>query len=229
MDTEDVATQAAADVETVEPVRAGGHRADGARRRVVLVALVAAASVVALVVAVLGAFSPPQVPVTYADGGTALPPWPAPADPAEGVRAAGLHAAPAEGMVQHFHVHLDLLVDGRPVPVPANIGIDVRQQIYAEIHTHADTGVVHAEADRTDTAFTLGQLFVEWGVRLDADHLGGLTAEDGKSLRAYVDGRPLAGDPARLRLVDHQEIVLAYGAEAPSPVPSTFDFVANPT
>lgn len=207
----------------------GGVAPAGARRRLVLAAVVAAASVVALVVAVLGAIAPPRVPVTYADGGTALPPWPAPVDPAEGVRAAGLRAAPSEGMVQHFHVHLDLLVDGRPVTVPANIGIDVRQQLYSEIHTHAETGVVHAEAGSADTTFTLGQLFVEWGVRLDPGHLGGLPIGDGRQLWAYVDGRRLAGDPARLQLVDHQEIVLAYGTEPPAVVPSTFDFVANPT
>lgn len=194
-----------------------------------LVAVVAALSVVALVAAVLGLSAPPSVPVSYAGGGTALPPWPAPVDPAEGERAAGLKVAPSEGMVQHFHVHLDLLVDGRPVPVPANLGIDVQQQIYAEIHTHAETGVVHAESASTKTAFTLGQLFVEWGVRLDEHHLGGLQVGDGRRLWAYVDGQPLAGDPARLRLVDHQEIVLAYGSEPPAQVPSTFDFVANPT
>ena len=198
-------------------------------RRLLLAVLVASVSVVALVVAVLGLSAPPTVPATYAGGGTARPPWPAPVDPAEGVRAAGLQAAPSEGMVQHFHVHLDLLVDGQPVAVPANLGIDVREQLYAELHTHADTGVVHAEASSAETSFTLGQLFVEWGVRLDADHLGGLATGDGKQLWVYVDGRPLAGDPGRLRLVDHQEIVLAYGAEPPASVPSTFDFVANPT
>ncbi len=200
-----------------------------ARRRVVLLAAASAVAVLALVVAVAGLLAPPRVPAAYAGGGTALPPWPAPVDPVEGVRAAGLDAAPSEGLVQHFHAHLDVLVDGRAVPVPADIGIDVQRQLYAEIHTHAGTGVVHAEAADAGTTFTLGQLFVEWGVRLDADHLGGLGAGDGKRLRAYVDGRPLTGDPARLRLRDHQEIVLAFGAEPPSPVPATFDFAANPT
>ena len=199
------------------------------RRRLVLLALAASVAVVALVVAVLGLSAPPRVPSSYAGGGSALPPWPAPADPAVGVRAAGLTTAPSEGMVQHFHVHLDLLVDGQPVPVPANLGIDVRQQLYAELHTHAETGVVHAEAASTATTFTLGQLFVEWGVRLDEGHLGGLETGAGKQLWAYVDGRPLVGDPARLRLVDHQEIVLAYGSAPPAAVPATFDFVANPT
>ena len=194
-----------------------------------LLAAVAFALVVALVVAAAGTQNPPQVPSSYAGGGTSRPPWPAPVDPAEGVRAAGLDAAPSEGMVQHFHVHLDLLVDGTPVVVPANLGIDVQRQLYAELHTHAETGVVHAEAADPGTVFTLGQLFVEWGVRLDEDELGGLAAGGGKHLWAYVDGRPLAGDPARLRLVDHQEIVLAYGSEPPAQVPSTFDFVANPT
>lgn len=203
--------------------------ADDARRRLVLTALVGAVSVVALVAAVLGALAPPRVPASYAAGGTALPPWPAPAAPAEGVGAAGLRAAPSEGTVQHFHVHLDLLVDDRPVTVPANVGIDVVQQAYSEIHTHAETGVVHVEAASADTTFTLGQLFVEWGVRLDRAHLGGLEVGDGHRLWAYVDGRPLSGDPARLRLVDHQEIVLAYGTRPPAVVPSTFDFVANPT
>jgi len=199
------------------------------RRRLLLTAVVAAVSAVALGGAVVGLSAPPVVPASYAGGGTALPPWSAPDDPAEGVRAAGLDAAPSEGMVQHFHVHLDLLVDGRPVPVPANLGIDVRRQLYAELHTHADTGVVHAEAADPGTTFTLGQLFVEWGVRLDERHLGGLPVGDGRRLWAYVDGRPLAGDPARLTLVDHQEIVLAYGSTPPPSVPSTFDFVANPT
>jgi hypothetical protein len=213
----------------VAAVPEGATAVGARRRRLVLVGVVSAAAVLGLVVAVLGLSTPPRVPPTYAAGGTALPPWPAPADPAEGESAAGLHAAPSEGLVQHFHVHLDLLVDDQPVPVPANLGIDVRQQLYAELHTHAETGVVHAEAASTATTFTLGQLFVEWGVRLDEHHLGGLVVGGGKQLRAYVDGRPLVGDPARLRLVDHQEIVLAYGSEPPATVPSTFDFVANPT
>jgi hypothetical protein len=198
-------------------------------RRLVLLAIASTVAVLALVVAVLGLSAPPTVPLSYAGGGTALPPWPAPVDPAAGERAAGLEVAPSEGMVQHFHVHLDVLVDGAPVPVPADLGIDVRQQIYAEIHTHADSGVVHVEAGSPTTTFTLGQVFVEWGVRLDEHHLGGLLTGDGRRLWAYVDGRRLTGDPARLTLVDHQEIVLAYGVEPPSPVPATFDFVATPT
>lgn len=213
----------------VEAVAEGAAEPGVRRRRLVLVGIVSAAAVLALVVAVLGLLAPPTVPASYAGGGTALPPWPAPLDPAEGERAAGLKVAPSEGMVQHFHVHVDLIVDGRPVPVPANLGIDVQQQIYAELHTHAETGVIHAEAASPRTTFTLGQLFVEWGVRLDERHLGGLEAGNGKRLWAYVDGRPLTGDPARLQLVAHQEIVLAYASEPPSPVPSTFDFVANPT
>ena len=161
-------------------------------------------------------------------GGTSLPPWPAPADPGVFERSAGLAVAPSEGLVQHFHVHLDLLVDGRAVPVPANLGIDVRRQIYSELHTHADSGVVHAEAADAATTFTLGQLFGEWNVRLDAANLGGLRARDGRQLWAFVDGVEVVGDPATIRLADHQEIVLAYGTDRPGDVPDSFDFDAHP-
>ena len=132
-------------------------------------------------------------------------------------------------MVQHFHVHLDLLVDGRPVPVPANLGIDVQRQLYAELHTHAETGVVHAEAADPARRSRSGSSSSSGASGSTRTTSVGWQAGGGQHLWAYVDGRPLAGDPARLRLVDHQEIVLAYGSEPPSPVPSTFDFAANPT
>ncbi len=38
------------------------------------------------------------------DGG--LPPWPVPADPALGVKAAGLSMGPEQGMAEHYHAHL---------------------------------------------------------------------------------------------------------------------------
>ena len=121
--------------------------------------------------------------------GVALPPWPAPTDPEAGIQAAGLVANPMEGAVQHFHAHLDILVDGQPVVVPAYLGIDQRRGQYAELHTHDDSGILHVESGSTSLTFTLGQLFTEWGVKLDANDLGGLAAGNGKQLRAYVDGQ----------------------------------------
>ncbi len=158
-----------------------------------------------------------------------LPPWPAPTDPAAGEQAAGLTVLPGEGVRQHIHAHLDIEVDGQAVTVPEHLGIDVRRGLYAELHTHADSGVLHVESRDPAARFYLGQLFTEWGVRLNADQLGALNAGDGRRLYVYVDGQRVTGDPARIRLRDHQEILLAFGTEPPTDVPASFDFVKTPT
>ena len=75
------------------------------------------------------------------------------------------------------------------------------------LHTHLQTeGVLHVESP-TQERFSLGQFFAVWGVRLDATCLGGECAGDGKQLRAWVNGMPVAGDPTRIVLDEHQEIV----------------------
>lgn len=197
------------------------------RLRLLIAVLVTAVVVtVALFASPSADLERPMLPTERA--GTGLPPWPAPVDPVAGERAAGLDVLPTEGMAQHFHVHLDLLAYGRPVAVPAHIGIDVRQQLYAELHTHADSGVVHVEAASASTVFTLGQFFTLWGVALDDQRLGGLRAGPDKRLWAYVNGTLVAGDPSLITLADQQEIVLAYGRTPPTTIPDSFDFAAHP-
>ena len=48
----------------------------------------------------------------------------------------------------------------------------------------------------------------------------------GRRLQAWADGRPLRGDPGRLVLAEHQEIVLAFGTrtERPHLVPAEYSF-----
>lgn len=199
------------------------------RRRLILAAVVAVTAAATLVAVLLDRPPPaPAVAPPPVAGPAGLPPWPAPIDPTPGEREAGLIVNPLEGAVNHFHVHLDILVDNQPVTVPANLGIDTRQQLLAELHTHADSGVIHAEAVSHTTVFTLGQLFTEWGVELDRQNLGGLRAGNGRQLWAYVNGHEIRTDPGRIELADHQEIVLAFGSTAPKDVPATFDFAATP-
>lgn len=188
--------------------------------------------IVAVVVAVtLGGLSRVVVHTgqTSVSADQTLPPWPAPTDPAAGERAAGLTVLPGEGVRQHIHAHLDIEVDGQAVTVPEHLGIDVRRGLYAELHTHADSGVLHVESKDPSASFYLGQLFTEWEVKLSADQLGGLSAGEGRRLYVYVNGERVYGDPARIRLHDHQEILLAFGAEPPTDVPSSFDFAKTPT
>jgi hypothetical protein len=165
------------------------------------------------------------LPTSAAYGSTtALPPWGAPADATAGARAAGLTVGSAEGTAVHFHTHLDVIVDGKPVTVPADLGIDEQAQELSELHTHDTSGVLHIEAPAKGR-WVLGQLFDEWGVRLDADQVGGLKVGAGKALTAYVDGKMVSGNPATIELTPHREIALVYGPTgAKVTVPSSYNF-----
>jgi hypothetical protein len=156
---------------------------------------------------------------------TAMPPWPAPADALAGARAAGLSIAPMEGSVSHFHAHLDVIVNGKPVPVPANIGISQTEQALSEMHTHDERGVIHLESPTNKKRFILGQFFDEWQVKLTATSIGGLKTDAGHTLTVYVDGKQQTGDPASIELVAHREITLVYGpAGAKVNVPKSYTF-----
>jgi hypothetical protein len=165
------------------------------------------------------------LPSTAAGAEAGRPPWPRPDDTADRARTEGLAVAPMEGTAKHFHTHLDLLVAGKAVHVPANLGIAASGDAMAELHTHDTSGVLHIEAPTTDKRYTLGQLFTEWNVRLTATDLGGLKADGTRALTAYVDGKKQTGDPAAIELTPHREIALVYGpANAGVQVPSHYDF-----
>ena len=75
--------------------------------------------------------------------------------------------------VNHFHVHLAVYLDGRPLTIPAGLGVGRPWEVnppgfiatggrFAWIHTHDTTGVVHVftQVGKSDT---LGQVFSVWG------------------------------------------------------------------
>jgi hypothetical protein len=180
----------------------------------------------------------PTAPPTYVSVGanvdpdglpgiqTGRPPWP----PEEArlrqrLAAIGLPALSSEGNVLHIHQHLDLYVDGRPVVVPALIGINQEQGFLSPIHTHDTSGIVHVES-HTRRSFTLGEFFDVWGVRFTRTCIGGLCNGGGKSLRVYADGYPVTRNPRQLALVAHEEIVVTFGtaAQVPNPIPKSYSF-----
>ena len=67
--------------------------------------------------------------------------------------------------------------------------------------------------------FSLGQFFGVWGIKLTANCVG---SECGK-LSWWVNGVRQSGDPAKLILKAHQEIVIASG-KPPFPIPSSYKF-----
>jgi hypothetical protein len=163
-------------------------------------------------------------PATAAVGAEAMPPWPAPADARAAVAAAGLPMMGSEGAVEHIHAHLDVLVDGQPVPVPADLGVDTRRGTMSPLHTHDDSGLIHVEAP-VKRQFSLGEVFTEWQVSLSADNIGALRAVDGKVVRVFVNGTPQAGNPAAIMLGPRAEIAVVYGApRSGETIPSKYDF-----
>jgi hypothetical protein len=133
----------------------------------------------------------------------------------------------AEGTVEHIHAHLDVIVNGQPVVVPADLGIDQSTRQLSPLHTHDTTGVLHIESP-VKANFSLGQLFTEWQVSLSANQIGGLNVGDGKVLQAYVNGKPSTGNPAGIVLNAHDEIAIVYGtpAQQANP-PSSYTFPAG--
>jgi hypothetical protein len=154
---------------------------------------------------------------------TGPPPW-QPEETGLKVRSAilGIPLLTQEALQVHYHAHLDIYDDGAPIPVPAGIGISQKQQVISVLHTHDTAGFIHVEAPQV-YPYTLGQFFGVWGLQLSKDCIGGLCAEPGKPLQVWVNGHPFKADPTRLILVNHQEIVIAYG-KPPAKIPKGHDF-----
>lgn len=185
--------------------------------------------------AVAGAPRPAPTPKTGA------PPWPAPKDPIQLAKAAGLEPERFEHLTYHVHSHLDVFVNGKNVKVPAGIGIDIhdpavqhgplpdgsiayggikrcRQPCISPLHTHADYGLIHTETSKPRPN-TLGEFFVEWGVRLDRSCVGGYCKPD--SIVVYVNGKVFTGDPRTILLANHTEIAIVIGTP-PAKIPKRF-------
>ena len=166
-------------------------------------------------------------PATVAVGGDAAPPWQAPKDAAAAVRTAGVPMLGGEGNVEHIHAHLDVVVDGQAVSVPADIGIDRASGTISPLHTHDGAGVVHIESP-IKRQFSLGEFFSEWDVSLSTDNIGALRAADGKVVRVFVNGTQKTGNPAALTFGPHDEIAVVYGTPRPGEtIPSKYDFPAG--
>jgi hypothetical protein len=154
------------------------------------------------------------------------PPWPAPASVTAGVHAAGLPLLAAPGGVVRFAVHLDVIVDGKPVTVPSGIGVDVPARRTSPLYTSDTSGIVHVTSNSDQNVFTLGQFFAEWRVPLSSGRLGGQRASRSAPVAVYLDGSPVAGPPGSVLLTPHLQIAVTY-RPGPAPVPVAYAFPAG--
>lgn len=114
-------------------------------------------------------------------------------------------------IIMHFHPHLNLMIEGTPVTLPSQIGIDLplwknhsldqygMQAMsngmpgMAPLHTHDATGTIHVESNIIRN-YTLGEFLNIWG-GLDTN---------GKIVKAIVDGTPIP---------DYKNIILRNGEQ----------------
>jgi hypothetical protein len=164
--------------------------------------------------------SPPQIAWSSLPGlQTGPPPW-GPNLALLDARLAPLRLNPltAEGTVLHIHQHLDVWVNGTKVALAPNTGIDDNTFI-TELHVHpGEPNIIHVESPKKAN-FYLGQFFGVWGVRLTAKCVGSYCGR----LHWWVNGQVKSGNPADLKLADHQAIVIALG-KPPTNVPASFNF-----
>lgn len=121
----------------------------------------------------------------------------------------------------HVHAHLTLISHGgKPAYPPANVGIDQLHLCLYWLHTHDASGIVHIEAPRVIRP-TLGQFFAVWGRPLTAHDVAGFRP-GASGIRAFVDGKRFPGDPARIHLFEHTDVVLEIGAPFVKPPRANF-------
>ena len=200
------------------PTRRGSNpKGSASSRRTSVILTVALLAAVVLIGAAMLRSNSGDVPDANPNGATASqsrPPWP---PRQEGLQAAVEAAGfpPVGDESYHVHALLSVFVDGEPVIVPANIGIDTTTGYHSPLHTHTPDGVIHFEADEP-AAFTLGQFFTMWGVDFSAQRLGALTPQGDNSVQVYVNGS-LVEDPETYAINEGDNVVVAYGAPGSFP------------
>jgi hypothetical protein len=164
---------------------------------------------------------------------TTLGPWSLPTDPLGGMAQA--HLTPIDGaLVEHVHTHLDVIVNGHAVTVPAGMGqgnpfndgtgeFFSGDGLYSALHTHDTTGIIHNEVSNGPLQHTLGQVFAEWNVRFTDQCLGGYCNAGKNTLRVYVNGSRVNANFGSVPLGDGAEIAVVYGPPGGS-VPSAYTF-----
>jgi hypothetical protein len=111
-------------------------------------------------------------------------------------------------MVMHIHPQLSVKVNGQPIIVPENVGIDKSlwkdhsldkygMQGMSPLHTHDNSGTIHVESS-IERDYTLGEFLDVWG---------GIDTANDKIVKVIVNGRPLSDWRNRI-LEDNEQITL---------------------
>lgn len=150
----------------------------------------------------------------------------------------GVQCLGNESLAYHIHQHLTLYQDGKPVTLPAYIGIPTGANIpsgtcYYWLHVHDTTGVVHVESPTTQN-YTLGQFLDVWERTTQLDAQGGtqiqvsdayvkaLRAANPSDVHVYVGDKAVT-EYASIPLTAHELITIEIGAPLVAPT-TTYSF-----
>src|SRR5881397_1266393 len=119
----------------------------------------------------------------------------------------GISCDAQEGQRIHIHQRLLIVIRGKEMTIPQYIGIPQGARCIYWLHTHTPDGIIHVEAPQ-DRSFTLGDFFSVWGQPLDRTHAGPVHTKKGERMRVWLNGAPYTGDPAKIPLTAHADIVI---------------------
>ena len=139
---------------------------------------------------------------------------------AMGQQINGISCDAQEGQRIHIHQHLAILDHGKVVTIPQYIGIPQASRCIYWLHTHTADGIIHIEAPK-ERSFTLGDFFAVWGQPLDRANVASARSRKSEGTRVWLNGALYSGDPAKIPLTAHADIVIQVGPPFTKPVPFT--------
>lgn len=194
------------------------------RKRLTLIGVPLGALAVAAIIALIATSGGGKsAHVTGAGASAGLQATPAPWAPEYAglqTRLAALNLPGQSDGAYHVHAALRVYVNGKQIPVPADIGIEPEATSLASLHTHDASGVIHIESSEK-YPFTLGQFFTIWGVKFTSTQLGSYIAGGGNTLAVYANGKPVS-NPVSYVMNPHDDIVVGYGK--PGSFPTNFQY-----
>jgi hypothetical protein len=143
----------------------------------------------------------------------------------------GVECAAMEQVAYHIHQHLALYENGKPVPVPADIGIPGGEQsarCFYWIHVHSFTpGIIHVESP-VSKVFELGAFFDIWAATQSSalppgdSYVSRLNAASAHGqVTALYNGKKWNGSYRSIPLTGHAVIAVEIGSPVVRPKPFT--------
>ena len=137
-----------------------------------------------------------------------------------GETVGGISCDAQEGQRIHIHQHLVIVDHGKPVDIPARIGIPAGKRCLYWLHTHTPDGMLHIEAP-LDRTFTLGDFFTVWGQPLSSTSAAAAHVGKHEKVKVWLDGKAYTKDPRSIPLLAHADIVIQVGPPFKKPAAFT--------